>query len=420
MKRFLILLIVVTAVLSACTSNEHITQTSVPENTNETKPVELRIDTTPLWQLSEEKQRIIIDSELLINGVKTKDGYFLADNELSSIATIEKYDIYGKKLWENEYEYDYESVNIKNIIATKDGGFCFSIYPYPNSDSSGVPDLIKCNNEGEIIWRFDLKHKSIIEDIHEGRNDEILIFSFKSDSGHNSIYISRIDSSGTLIEEKTLGGSDFDWIRKTYDFGDIGTLALIATQSSDGTFSASNDGYPVEVLALFDDDLNIKWHYTMDRFWCNTCIVSGGFIYMSTYGDNSIQKLDQKGELLWEQPHSKDGFEFVGEYKDMLVTYGSNKLTFIDDTANVINYIPFTYGTTIKGLVPYDEGFLVISERITGKIKTPEYVSAQWYKTELVYTGYDQEGNVVWQEAHDNTPEHLLNWSDNETVEFNP
>lgn len=420
MKRFLILLIVVTAVLSACTSNEHITQTSVPENTNETKPIELRIDTTPLWELSEETQRTIIDSELLINGVKTKEGYFLANNIPCPIATIEKYDNYGRKLWTKEYEYDYESVNIKHIIATKDGGFCFSIYPSPNL-SSVAPAFIKCNKEGKIIWRLDFEHNSVIDDIHEGKNDDILIFSsFRSNSGLDSIYSLRIDSSGTLIEEKTLGGSDFDWIRKTYDFGDIGTLALIATQSSDGTFAASNDGYPVEVLALFDDDLNIKWHHTIDNFWCNTCIVSGGFIYMSTYGDNSIQKLDQKGELLWEQPHSKDGFEFVGEYKDMLVTYGSNKLTFIDDTAKVIDYIPFTYGTTIKGLVPYDEGFLVISERITGKIKTPEYVSAQWYKTELVYTGYDQEGNVVWQEAHDNTPEHLLNWSDNEIVEFNP
>lgn len=420
MKRFLILLIIVTTALSACTSNEPITQNSPPENTNEAKPIELRIDTTPLWELSEETQRLIIDSELLINGVKTKEGYFLANNIPCPIATIEKYDNYGKKLWTKEYEYDYESVNIKHIIATKDGGFCFSIYPVPNL-SSVTPAFIKCNKEGKIIWRFDFEHSSVIDDIHEGKNDDILVFSsFRSNSGLDSIYSFRINSSGVLIKEKSYGGSDCDSIYETYDLGDIGTLALISTQSSDGTFAASDDGYPVEVLALFDDELNIKWHQPIDFFYPKACIVSEDFIYVGADGDCSIKKLDQKGELLWEQPHSKDGFEFVGEYEGMIVTYEPNKLTFFDETGNVAENIPFTFGTRIKGFLPYEEGFLVISERKTGKLETPFYVNCQWFKTEHVYTGYDQQGNVVWQEAHDNTPEYLLNWSDNEIVEFNP
>ena len=61
------------------------------------------------------------------------------------------------------------------------------------------------------------------------------------------VYVSLIAPDSRLIGERHYGGSDYDSVSDVYYIDGVGLAALIRTQSKDGTFAASNAGYPTRL-----------------------------------------------------------------------------------------------------------------------------------------------------------------------------
>ena len=60
---------------------------------------------------------------------------------------------------------------------------------------------------------------------------------------------------------------------------------------------------------------------------------------------------------------------------------------------------------TPKVFINYGDFYLIVSENITGEYEnTPPVISSIWYYTETVYSGYDNNGNLIFRTAVDSSP----------------
>ena len=83
-----------------------------------------------------------------------------------------------------------------------------------------------------------------------------------------------------------------------------------------------------------------------------------------------------------------------------------NKLVLFDENGNTQLDMLFSEGN-INKVIEYNKYFLVLSTNTTGDLPQPPYISSIWRSTELVYSGYNYSGKLLWRDAYDNTPEYM-------------
>ena len=58
-------------------------------------------------------------------------------------------------------------------------------------------------------------------------------------------------------------------------------------------------------------------------------------------------------------------------------------------------------------LMSYEDFYLIVSENNTGVYEnTPPFINSVWYYTETVYSGYDNNGNLIFRASVDSTPDY--------------
>jgi hypothetical protein len=276
---------------------------------------------------------------------------------------------------------------------------------------------VQCDENGNVLWEHEYKDDllNMIRFVHESENGDIITLGNIRDGSsvfESSIYLSKLNHLGELEGEVVFGGSGSDLINYSERYDNYGILATISTQSMDGTFSASKTDIGADFLALFDNSMKMVWHIGFEGFSFDDIFINEGFIYL-LIGNGDVQylvQLDGDGNELWRVECGTRFSDIIGWADALAVTSNRNRILLINDTGEVIKDIPFRYRDRIKSIILYDNSYMIILERVYGLIDTSDITCIVTYRTELVYSGYNNEDSLIWEESRENTHEDLLKY----------
>lgn len=244
--------------------------------------------------------------------------------KLSSTGTIQWQKSYGG----SSYEYPYD------IKQTNDGGYIIAGYTNSNNGDitgfQGITDfwIVKLTTNGTIEWQKTLggTHidyaRSIQQTIDGGY---IVIGETYSNNGdvtgnHGSLdyWVVKLNSTGTIQWQKTLGGSDGDYPTSIKQTTDGGYIAIGYTYSTNGDVTV-NQGHDDYWIVKLNSTGTIQWQKTLggtghDEAYDVEQTSDGGYIIAGTtesvngnittnYGgyDYWIVKLNSTGSLEWQK-----------------------------------------------------------------------------------------------------------------------
>ncbi|WP_298397777.1 T9SS type A sorting domain-containing protein [Flavobacterium sp.] len=253
-------------------------------------------------------------SDSNISGNKTENSKGLID------IWILKLDSLGNIVWQKTIGgTGFDSANC--VVQTNDGGFLIggdstsNISGDKTEDSRGLRDfwIVKINSLGDLQWQKTIGGNNVdyLLNIISKNNNFVLIGSSKSNisgeklensRGGYDCWIMEIDSLGTILWQKTIGGNGDDY------FGNI-----ISTNDSNYIISGSSSS-------------NISAEKTEDS--------KGGF-------DAWILKIDSFGNILWQKTiggSDLDGLEIIDQPNDnsFLLSGSSNSFVSGEITENPI------------------------------------------------------------------------------------
>ncbi|UUX91880.1 PKD domain-containing protein [Methanoplanus endosymbiosus] len=209
----------------------------------------------------------------------------------------------------------------KSIVQTSEGGYIVTGYTYSNdgdvSGNHGGEDMwvVKLDSGGNLVWQKCLggsnndKGKSIIQ-TSEG-SYIITGHTYSNDGdvsgyhGDQDMWVVKLDSSGTLIWQKCLGGSNDDKGESIVQTSEGGYIVTGDTYSDDGDVS-SNHGYEDMWVVKLDSGGILLWQ---------KCL--GGSSYDS---GKSIAQTSEGGYIVTGTTESDDGDVFgKHNFSDMWV-----------------------------------------------------------------------------------------------------
>lgn len=161
--------------------------------------------------------------------------------------------------WDNAGNLKFSGTVADPVIAVceaPDGGLvCDSIFPY--ADGRMKNTLTCFRSDGSEAWVLELER----EQIESGsalmaQEGNIYLFGTVGD-GATDVVILKISPDGEILQEARYGGKDFDWVSDVVADGN-GFAIYGSSQSRDGDFGVSPDGYPQKFSAYVDLDLNLS------------------------------------------------------------------------------------------------------------------------------------------------------------------
>lgn len=137
----------------------------------------------------------------------------------------------------------------------EDGGFLTTVETYPEKSLH----VLHCDDRGEILWKIQLRsvespYLTQLLVLPEG------IYGFgeirQPDRG-SDLFVCHLSHEGEVLDQKIFGGSDFDsidWVQSSPD----GFTLWGDTQSRDGDFPLSRNGYPMDFRAELTAALEVQ------------------------------------------------------------------------------------------------------------------------------------------------------------------
>ena len=257
---------------------------------------------------------------------KVSDGYLIYDHDIDKEEfgrtgerilrkCIEKYDLTYSLLWRREYPFmtDVGLSSQVTIAPAMDDSFVISYSTSTYQQRDGIwreftPVVARCDRDGNLLWQRDYEgfSSTAFRNVFCLENGNVLTIGSNETKetkrvgtwSRTDVYISLITPDGRLIDEQYCGGNDYDELEDVCYIGGVGLVALIRTQSKDGTFAASKTGYPVDVLTLIDDnDLSIKWQMSFEGL-IRQMRVADGIIYLEPIRSDDEIKVNFEGNIL--------------------------------------------------------------------------------------------------------------------------
>ena len=216
-----------------------------------------------------------------------------------------------------------------SIQQTKDGGY---IVAGQTSVGYGRDQflVIKTDGSGNIVWQqsFGGSNSQSANSVQQ-TSDGGYIVAGESNSvdgvvtgnhGGFDYWIVKLDASGNLIWQKSLGGSQADLAMSIQQTTDGGYIIGGESQSNDGDVSGNHGNYDDWIVKL-DANGNLQWQKSyggsnLDVIYSIRQTKDGGYIAAGlsasqngnvtgvhdiTYGDFWIIKLDNQGNLKWQK-----------------------------------------------------------------------------------------------------------------------
>jgi len=233
----------------------------------------------------------------------------------------------------------------------EDGGFLAAVTTYPEK----VIHVHRYDSLGDLLWKTALSHEETpyltqLLALPEG------IYGFgkiRQPDRADDLYACRISHDGELLDRKNFGGSDFDsidWVNPA----SAGFTLYGGTQSRDGDFPLSRNGYSTDFRAEISSELEILSVTEDDHglFWGN---VRGYLDGTPIFFRDGIVQISGKDRLPIANIHSEALFA-------------------CDDGYAVVRSLAY-------GNYPYNDPYTSYS---------PNY-------RQLIITGYTQDGTPLWQ-----------------------
>lgn len=282
------------------------------------------------------------------------DGYIIAGHSNSSDGDVTgnqggydswvvKLDASGNMTWEKSLG-GVEADHFRSIQQTTDGGYIVAGYSDSNggdlTGNNGANDywIVKLDAIGNIIWQNSLGGSGSEEafSIQETTNGGYIVAGHtKSNNGDVTgnqggwdYWVVRLDATGSITWQKSLGGSGYDYAHSIEQTTDGGYIVAGYSYSDDGDLTVNNgdaDGWVVKLNATGD----ITWQKSLggsasDEVRSVQQTAGGGYIVTgysnSTDGDVTgnnglfdywVVKLDGSGNLTWEKSIGSSEFEYA-------------------------------------------------------------------------------------------------------------
>ena len=263
----------------------------------------------------------------------------------------------------NRYGYNGTqicSVEISHPLVTTvaeldDDGFCIAL---DNDSQNRENSLLRFDEDGKLIWQYDFPANRDVYLRYIFQTDGAL-YCFgtvdtdpSADTTLDDLYFAIFSMDGTLLQERLAGGTDFEKLNHV-TISNGGFIVYAATQSKDGDFPFSEDGYYADFQVQLSKELELskaevcpKMDYILRHYGYH----NGAPVYP---GDQILT------------PHAED--QLPEKYSTVAI--------FAQDDGHVI-------------LRCYDlEGYLFSNP----------YMSYQLVYRQLIATYYDAAGKPVWQ-----------------------
>ncbi len=213
------------------------------------------------------------DGGYIIAGNSNSDDGDIGNNYGSYDAWIFKLNSDGNLEWENNYGgSDLDHIN--QVQQTEDGGYILAGWTQSNDgnigDNYGEYDawIIKLNTSGNLLWEksyggssLDYAH-SIQQTTDYGYIVGGWTQSNDGDIGDNygeyDAWVIKLDNEGTLLWEKSYGGSKSDYTYSIQQTEDGGYIAAGKSASDDGDVNDNYGQWDVWVFKL-DSEGNLEW-----------------------------------------------------------------------------------------------------------------------------------------------------------------
>jgi len=278
------------------------------------------------------------DDGYIVSGYSASDDGDVIGNHGGLDYWIVKLNSFGEIEWQNSLggsldDYAY------SIEQTGDGGYIVAGESASNDgdiigNRGGIDYwIVKLDSSGSILWQRSLGGSldDVAESIQQTSDDGFIVAgktaSYDGDvsgnHGNGDYWVVKLDSSGSLEWQRSLGGSSYDWAYSIEQTGDNGYIVAGRSYSNDGDVG-EHHGTPGDCadywVAKLDSSGSIEWQhsfggihddlaYSIQQTADNGYIVAG--YSLSNDGDISgnhgeydswILKLSSSGSLEWQRP----------------------------------------------------------------------------------------------------------------------
>ncbi len=282
------------------------------------------------------------DSGFIVAGASNSNDGDVSGNHGYGDYWVAKLNSAGALVWQRALGGSDED-EASSIQQTSDGGFIVAGYSYSNdgdvSGNHGNGDywVVKLNSAGDIEWQkclggSDWDYAYSIQQTSDGG---FIVAGWSSSNdgdvsgnhGYDDYWVVKLDSSGDIEWQKSLGGSDWDEASSIQQTTDGGYIVAGASESNDGDVSGNHGSYDYWVVRLnsagalvwqralggSDEDEASSIQQTSDGGY-----IVAGYSY-SNDGDVSghhestdesdywVAKLNSAGALVWQRSFGGSG-----------------------------------------------------------------------------------------------------------------
>ncbi len=293
--------------------------------------------------------------------INTSDGGFAllgfsnsSDNDLSSNAGTQDFWLLklspdGEISWQQTFGFagtDYGTT----LLETKEGGFLITgVLDVSASNGQGNAKFIKQKHAGGDFWALKLDATGALEwskyyggsftdtplgVVKTADNGFIVVGSsdsndvdIKNNKGSYDFWVIKISSNGTLVWEKSFGGSEIDEARAISSSHDGNFIVVGDTRSSDSDITINNGAADVWILKISSEG-NLIWEQTIggtnfDVARSISKTQDGGFVIagssrssdngFTNQGQNDalVLKINAEGALEWQQTVGGSEIDFL-------------------------------------------------------------------------------------------------------------
>ncbi|WP_066440192.1 T9SS type A sorting domain-containing protein [Chryseobacterium sp. CCH4-E10] len=372
------------------------------------------------------------DGNYVFTGYTLSNNGDIAVNYGLNDAFLAKIDANGNYLWKKVYGGNNDDVPL-NIINSNDNGVVLVSKSKSNSNTfstnKGNNDLwvTKLDADGNITWNVPIagsgnEEKAMVISTLNGYIISLVTNSSDFDFAHagavsKDVWIIKLDESGNILWKKRLQGSLDDDISKLKKIDNNEFLVLVNSLSGDGDFSANaapniNKGF----LLRFDTNGNLQLNakiesadiqqpnFANEVYLLNNEYIIGGkekSVYTYNNYDYNVfkalfYKISATGNMMWRTNYIKQATPgdnqvvFIDRASDgNIVFFGIEELNTyfvgytwmikLDNSGNIINNSPLTYGARLHDLKKTDTGRFVLAASLYN-LNVPPSTGAYYYR----------------------------------------
>ncbi len=232
----------------------------------------------------------------------------------------------------------------QSVQQIADGNLIVAGYAWSSNgdvtNNHGISDywIVKMDTAGNVLWQKCLggTNNDVAYSIQQTTDGGFIVAGYSrssdddvaSNKGLTDYCIMKLDASGNLEWEKSLGGSDDEWAYAVQQTNDGGYIIAGHSKSADGDVAVNHGGWDYWIVRL-DASGNLLWQKSLggsddDEAYAVLQTSDGGFIVAGGTdsndgdasgnhgsGDDWLVKLSEAGDLVWQKCLGGSGDDYA-------------------------------------------------------------------------------------------------------------